>query len=79
MHFVNGTCVVLCKLYKRELHDRVGYYDEQIKPQDHDMFLRFAMNGAKFVHIPKVLANCAHSRWRSGSCQPFSRQLEQAI
>ncbi|WP_419663669.1 glycosyl transferase, family II [Desulfosarcina variabilis str. Montpellier] len=47
----------VCKLYKRELHDRVGYYDEQIKPQDHDMFLRFAMNGAKFVHIPKVLAN----------------------
>ena len=34
-----------------------GYYDENIKPQDHEMFLRFAMNGAKFIHLPKVLAN----------------------
>ena len=47
----------ICKLYRRELHDRVGYYDEEIKPQDHEMFLRFAMHGARFVHVPKVLAN----------------------
>lgn len=47
----------ICKLYRRELHDQIGYYDEKIKPQDHDMFLRFAMNGARFIHIPKVLAN----------------------
>ena len=47
----------VCKLYRRELHDMAGYYDENIKPQDHEMFLRFAMNGAKFVHVPKVLAN----------------------
>jgi glycosyltransferase involved in cell wall biosynthesis len=47
----------ICKLYRRELHDRIGYYNETIKPQDHEMFLRFAMNGARFIHIPKVLAN----------------------
>ena len=47
----------VCKLYRRELHDMAGYYDENIKPQDHEMFLRFAMNGAKFIHLPKVLAN----------------------
>jgi len=47
----------VCKLYRRELHDMAGYYDEDIKPQDHEMFLRFAMNGAKFIHLPKVLAN----------------------
>ena len=47
----------ICKLYRRELHDIAGYYDEDIKPQDHEMFLRFAMNGAKFIHLPKVLAN----------------------
>lgn len=47
----------VCKLYRRTLHDRVGYYDEKIKPQDHDMYLRFAMSGARFVHVPKVLAN----------------------
>jgi hypothetical protein len=47
----------VCKLYRRDLHDRFGYYDEKIKPQDHEMFLRFAMNGARFAHLPKVLAN----------------------
>ena len=47
----------VCKLYRRELHDRFGYYDEKSKPQDHDMYLRFAMGGARFVHLPKVLAN----------------------
>lgn len=47
----------VCKLYRRALHDRFGYYDEKIKPQDHDMYLRFAMGGGRFVHIPKVLAN----------------------
>lgn len=47
----------VCKLYRRGLHDRTGYYNEEIMPQDHDMYLRFAMNGARFIHIPKVLAN----------------------
>ncbi|MBF0245864.1 MAG: glycosyltransferase [Planctomycetes bacterium] len=47
----------VCKLYKRSLHDLAGWYDTTIAPQDHDMFLRFALNGARFVHVPKVLAN----------------------
>lgn len=47
----------VCKLYRRDLHDRVGFYDEKVKPQDHEMYLRFAMNGARFVHLPIVLAN----------------------
>jgi glycosyltransferase involved in cell wall biosynthesis len=47
----------ICKLFRRELHEKVGYYREDIKPQDHEMFLRFAMNGAKFIHVSKVLAN----------------------
>lgn len=55
--FCNWYLLGICKLYRRALHDEVGYYDEKIRPQDHDMFLRFAMNGAKFVHLPKVLAN----------------------
>lgn len=47
----------ICKLYKRNLHDVSGFYNSEIAPQDHDMYLRFAMNGAKFIHVPKVLAN----------------------
>lgn len=50
----------VCKLYKRSLHDRFGYYDPAIYPQDHDMFLRFAMGGADMVHVPKALANVRH-------------------
>ena len=47
----------VCKLYRKKLHDVSGWYDPSIAPQDHDMYLRFAMDGAKFVHVPKVLAN----------------------
>lgn len=44
------------RLYKRELHARCGYYDESIRnANDYDMFLRFAMEGATFRHIPEVL------------------------
>jgi glycosyltransferase involved in cell wall biosynthesis len=50
----------VCKLYRRSLHDRFGYYDPAVYPQDHDMFLRFAMGGADMVHVPKVLANVRH-------------------
>lgn len=46
----------VCRLYKRELHNRFGYYDEKYRnAHDYDMFLRFAMGGAKFYHLRKVL------------------------
>ncbi|WP_243438750.1 glycosyltransferase family 2 protein [Fundidesulfovibrio soli] len=44
-----------CKLYRRELHERFGYYDEALLAHDHDLFQRFALGGAKFVHVPKAL------------------------
>lgn len=47
----------ICKLYRRELHERHGYFDLGYYGQDHEMYLRFAMGGARFVHVPKVLAN----------------------
>ena len=46
----------VCRLYKRKLHNRFGYYDEKYRnAHDYDMFLRFAMGGAKFYHLRKVL------------------------
>jgi glycosyltransferase involved in cell wall biosynthesis len=42
-------------LYRRELHERLGYYDETCKADDHELHLRFAMNGARFAHVPKTL------------------------
>lgn len=47
----------VCKLYKKALHDKFGLYSTDFVSQDHEMYLRFAMGGAKFVHVPKVLAN----------------------
>jgi glycosyltransferase involved in cell wall biosynthesis len=47
----------VCKLYKKSLHDVSGYFDPACVSQDHDMYLRFAMDGARFVHVPRVLAN----------------------
>jgi glycosyltransferase involved in cell wall biosynthesis len=45
----------VCKLYRRELHDRFGYYDEALLAHDHDLFQRFALGGARFVHVSKAL------------------------
>lgn len=45
----------VAKLYKRELHDQWGYYDETLLAHDHELFLRFALNGAQFLHIPRIL------------------------
>ena len=45
----------VCKLYRRSLHDAHGYYDESLLAHDHEIFQRFAMAGAAFVHVPRVL------------------------
>ena len=43
------------KLYRRELHEKHGFYDESLLAHDHDLFLRFALGGARFAHVPKAL------------------------
>lgn len=46
----------VCKLYRRALHDAAGFYDPNYRnANDYDMYLRFAMAGAKFQHLPKTL------------------------
>lgn len=44
-------------LYKTELHHKVGLMDEENykSANDYDHYLRFAMAGAKFLHLPKIL------------------------
>ena len=43
-------------LYRTEWHHKVGLMDETYKgANDYDYFLRFAMAGATFQHVPKVL------------------------
>jgi glycosyltransferase involved in cell wall biosynthesis len=43
------------KLYRASLHERFGFYDEALLAHDHDLFLRFAMGGARFTHVAKAL------------------------
>jgi glycosyltransferase involved in cell wall biosynthesis len=46
----------VCRLYRRSLHEKVGYYDPAYRnANDYDMFLRFAMAGARFFHLDEVL------------------------
>ena len=45
----------VCKLYARDLHARFGDYDETLLAHDHELFQRFALGGARFVHVPKAL------------------------
>ena len=44
-------------LYKSELHHAVGVMDEENyqSANDYDHYLRFAMSGAEFFHLPKIL------------------------
>jgi glycosyltransferase involved in cell wall biosynthesis len=43
------------KLYRRALHESYGYFNEDYLANDHECYLRFAMQGARFKHIAKVL------------------------
>jgi glycosyltransferase involved in cell wall biosynthesis len=43
-------------LYRTKWHDIVGLMDENYQSaNDYDHYLRFAMAGAKFYHLPKIL------------------------
>ncbi len=44
------------RLYKTEWHYKVGLMDESfVSANDYDHYLRFAMAGAKFYHLPRIL------------------------
>ncbi len=72
----------VAKLYRRDLHERVGWYDEALLAHDHDLFQRFAMHGAVFSHLPKALmAVRDHDRSREvdiHSPENWKRLLEES-
>jgi glycosyltransferase involved in cell wall biosynthesis len=53
--FLNWYLCGVSKLYRRELHEKFGFYDTDYLANDHECYLRFAANGVRFKHIPKVL------------------------
>ena len=49
------------RLYRTEWHRKVGLMDERYQSaNDYEHYLRFAMAGAKFYHLPKVLYSIRH-------------------
>jgi glycosyltransferase involved in cell wall biosynthesis len=45
----------VAKLYRTALHAQFGWYDEALLAHDHELFQRFALGGAKFAHVARVL------------------------
>lgn len=53
--FLDWYLCGVCKLYKTELHEKHGYYREDLLAHDHELFQRFAEAGARFTHVNKTL------------------------
>lgn len=69
-------------LFRKELFDRHGGFSSSyILANDYDLFLRFAMSGARFVRVPRVLFyKRSHARRREGQWDPerYPRMLEES-
>lgn len=66
-------------LYRKALHDYFGMYDEMAAADDHECYFRFAVNGARFVHVPKTLYSVrSHDDRQVGLHAPerFARLIE---
>lgn len=56
----------VCRLYRRDLHERFGYYSTIYRnANDYDFMLRLAMKGCRFERVPKVLY-CTRIHEKSG-------------
>jgi glycosyltransferase involved in cell wall biosynthesis len=53
--FLDWFLLGVSKLYRLDLHRRFGYFNESFVAGDHECYLRFAMNGAAFRRVPRVL------------------------
>lgn len=71
-------------LYRRSLHLEHGYYDETALADDHECYLRFAMRGARFLHVAKTLYSVRshdtrqvglHSKDRFNALLDYSKEL----
>ncbi len=70
--FADWFHIGVCRLYRKKLHDQYGLFDESYRnANDYDMYLRFAMNGARFKHIPKTLY-CVRQHSPDSKSEPAS-------
>lgn len=63
------------KLYLRDLHEKFGYFNENYLANDHECYLRFALGGTRFRHIPEVLYSVrSHDQRKSDVHHPENRK-----
>lgn len=68
------------RLYRTEWHEKVGLMDEKYQSaNDYDHYLRFAMAGAKFYHLPKVLYSVRYHGADRKTGQHRKEQYENLI
>ena len=64
-----------CRLWRRSLHERFGEFSVDYPVcHDYELILRFAMGGAKFVHVPKTLYSL---RWHGEDRQTGNHTEER--
>ncbi|MBI4804304.1 MAG: glycosyltransferase [Desulfovibrio sp.] len=69
------------KLYRRSLLDRFGPMNVDYLANDHEQFLRFALGGVRFLHVPRVLYSVrSHEQRNVGVHSPsnWSKLLEES-
>jgi glycosyltransferase involved in cell wall biosynthesis len=70
-------------LFRKALFDAHGGFDSTFRlANDYDLFLRFAIGGARFVHIPQALYyKRSHEKRRQGqwSLNNYDRIIEESI
>jgi glycosyltransferase involved in cell wall biosynthesis len=69
------------KLYRRSLHEAHGPFDPAWAANDHECYLRFALGGARFAHLGRLLYAVRSHRDRAvGAHEPerFTRLLKES-
>lgn len=63
------------KLYRLKLHEDFGYFNESYTANDHECYLRFALKGARFAHVPEVLYSVrSHRQRKTGAHGPENQE-----
>jgi glycosyltransferase involved in cell wall biosynthesis len=79
--FQNWYLCGVATLYRLNLHHLFGYYDPSAVADDYECYLRFAMNGVRFIHVPKTLYSVrSHDARRQGLHDPvhFAKLLDDS-
>lgn len=60
--FADWYALGVSHLYRTALHEKTGLMDEENykSANDYDHYLRFALDGARFVHLPRILYSVRH-------------------